>query len=84
MHDFNPLIWLLTIFIIVICLIGIMLKLRFRKERQASEDGFDENGENLSEKEHWAFDRLGFLFLILALILAMCEITQIVIFGGVL
>lgn len=84
MHDFNPLIWLLTIFIIVICLIGIMLKLRFRKERQASEDGFDENGENLSEKEHWAFDRLGFLFLILALILAMCEIAQIVIFGGVL
>ena len=61
-----------------------MLKLRFRKERQASEDGFDENGENLSEKEHWAFDRLGFLFLILALILAMCEIAQIVIFGGVL
>lgn len=84
MHDFNPLIGLLTIFIIVICLIGIMLKLRFRKERQASEDGFDENGENLSEKEHWAFDRLGFLFLILALILAMCEIAQIVIFGGVL
>lgn len=84
MHDFNPLIWLLTIFIIVICLIGIMLKLRFRKERQASEDGFDENGENISEKEHWFFDRLGFLLLILVLIWAMCEIAQIIILGGVL
>jgi Ca2+/Na+ antiporter len=84
MHDFKPLTWILTVLIIVVCLIGIMSKLRFRKERQASEDGFDENGENIPEKEHWFFDRVGFLLLILVLIWAMCEIAQIIIWGGVL
>lgn len=84
MHDFKFLIWLLIVLIIMVCVIGILSKLRFLEEGRHSEDGFDKNGENLSEKEHWAFDRLGFLFLILALILAMCEIAQIVISGGVL
>lgn len=84
MHDFKFLIWILIVLIIAVCVIGVLSKLRFLKERRHSEDGFDENGEDLSEKEHWALDRLGFLLLILALILAMCEIAQIVISGGVL
>ena len=84
MHDFRFLTKILFVSVIVICVVGILSKMRFQKEHQQSKNGLDKNGNDLSEKEYWFMDKLGFLLLVLVLVLAMCEIAQIIIFGGIL
>lgn len=84
MHDFRLLTKILFVSVVAVGVFGILSKLRFQKESQQSKNGLDKNGDDLSEKEYWFMDKLGFLLLVLVLMLAMCQIAQIIIFGGVL
>lgn len=84
MHDFRLLTKILFVSVVAVSVFGIWSKLRFQKENQQSKNGLDKNGDDLSEKEYWFMDKLGFLLLVLVLMLAMCQIAQIIIFGGVL